>query len=913
MTHISPRDRDSRKGERQGEKTRLHGQAALAKLVEFLPDALVASDRQGQIVWVNTQAEKIFGYPRTALLGQRVEVLVPDRLQQLHLAHRQAYDAAPRVRAMGSGLALYGKRKDGTEFPVDIMLSPIDSDGEHPLVLAVIRDVTARKAAEEALHESEERFRAILDNSPNLIFLKDIEGRYLLANKEFQAAFHVSQEQLKGKTDGELFLADQGATFRANDLRVLRTGVSMEFEETALQDDGPHTSIVHKFPLRTPDGDIYAIGGIVTDITGRKRAEEGLRESEERFRLLVEGVQDYAIFMLNPEGLVVTWNAGATRIKGYRAEEVLGQHLSRFYEPDDIDRGRPEQDLRVATTTGRFEDEGWRLRKDGSRFWANVIITAIRNSEGKILGFSKVTRDLTERRHFEQELAHERDRLRLLLDLTNSVVSSLDLRGVFRAVSASLRRFTQCDFVMLLFPDMERNQLRLFALDLAESRGFVQEEMLIPVDGSQAGLAFRTGKPQTYDGADLTSPDHEIHRAAAGEGFKSACALPLINRNRVLGVLTLSRREEKAFTQADLEFLGQAATQMAIAVENALDYHQVTQARERLAEERLYLQEEIRTEHSTEEIIVGSVAMQALMNQIATVAPTDSTALILGETGTGKELLARAIHTLSSRRDKSFIKVNCAAIPLGLLESELFGHEKGAFTGAIARKVGRLELAHQGTLFLDEIGDIPLELQPKLLRLLQEREFERLGSTRTIRVDLRVVAATSRDLTQMVADKQFRGDLYYRLNVFPISVPPLRERADDIPPLVRHFVGYYAHRMNKRIHAIPPEAMESLIHYPWPGNVRELQNYIERAVILSPGAALQAPLGELQRSAERVPARANPLANSLAETEREHILRALHQAHWIIGGPRGAAVRLGVRRTTLYSKMERLGISRSPK
>jgi formate hydrogenlyase transcriptional activator len=913
LPQIPPRGHGTRKGEQPGEETRLHGQATLARLVESLPDALVVSDRLGQIIWVNAQVEKLFGYPRAALLGQPVEILVPDRLRRPHEAHRRAYEAAPRVRAIGAGLALRGKRRDGTEFPVDIMLSPIDSDGEHPIVLAVIRDITARQMAEEALHESEERLRAILENSPNLIFLKDTDGRYLLANKEFQAAFHLSQEQLSGKTDAELFPSDQGATFRTNDLQVLRTGVSMEFEEVALHDDGPHTSIVHKFPLRAPDGKIYAIGGIVTDITGRKRAEEALRESEERFRLLVEGVQDYAIFMLNPEGLVVTWNAGAARIKGYRAEDVLAQPFSRFYDPDDIGRGKPHQDLQVAAATGRFEEEAWRLRKDGSRFWAHVVITAIRDSQGKILGYSKVTRDLTERRRFEQELAHERDRLRLLLDLTSSVVSSLDLRGVFGTVSASLRRFTPCDSVMLLFPDPERTKLRVFALDLPGSREFAPEEMFLALEGSEAGLAFQTGRPRTYNGADPALPDLELHRAAAAEGFQSGCALPLISRNRVLGVLTLGRREEKPFTQPDVEFLGQAATQIAIAVENALDYRQVTQARERLAEERLYLQEEIRTEHSAEEIIVGSATMQALMSQIATVAPTDSTVLILGETGTGKELLARAIHTRSFRREKSFIKVSCAAIPLGLLESELFGHEKGAFTGAIARKVGRLELAHQGTLFLDEVGDIPLELQPKLLRVLQEREFERLGSTRTIRVDLRVVAATSRDLTQMVASKQFRSDLYYRLNVFPISVPPLRERLADIPPLVRHFVNSYARRMHKRIPVIPPEAMEALGRYPWPGNVRELQNYIERAVILSPGAVLQAPLGELEKLAQDTPPRANPLANSLAEAEREHILLALQEAHWIIGGPQGAAARLGVRRTTLYSKMERLGISRVSK
>jgi len=518
---------------------------------------------------------------------------------------------------LGEGLGLSGRRKDGTEFPVEVMLSLIETDGEHPIIFAVLRGNSKRKGAEDALRESEGRLRAILDNSPTLIFLKDVDGRYLLVNAEFQRVFHMGEEQIKGKKDDEVFPADQAGAFRKNDLLVLEGGASMEFEEVALHDDGPHTSIVHRFPLRNSEGKIYATGGVVTDITDRKRADESLKKALEEIKAL----------------------------------------------------------------------------------------------------------------------------------------------------------------------------------------------------------------------------------------------------------------------------------------------------KDQLAQEKHYLEEEIRTDRGFEEIIGQSDALHAVLRQIQQVAPTDSSVLIQGETGTGKERIARAIHTLSPRRERTLITLNCAAIPLGLLESELFGHEKGAFTGAIARKVGRFELADQGTLFLDEIGDIPLELQPKLLRVLQEQEFERLGSTRTQRVDVRVVASTNRDLAQMVAERQFRSDLFYRLSVFPIRLPPLRERAEDVPLLVRHFTSMYARRMKKRIEAIPADVMESLVRYSWPGNVRELQNFIERAVILSPGPVLQPPLAELTG-----PPR-SPLAevHTLEDAERAHILRALEEAHWVIGGPKGAAARLGLKRTTLRYKMERLGIPGRPR
>jgi formate hydrogenlyase transcriptional activator len=369
----------------------------------------------------------------------------------------------------------------------------------------------------------------------------------------------------------------------------------------------------------------------------------------------------------------------------------------------------------------------------------------------------------------------------------------------------------------------------------------------------------------------------------------------------------LARYGEDTFSPQDIELLREVAKQVAIAVENAQAYRELTELKDKLAKEKLYLEEEVRTEYSFAEIVGHSDTLKRTLKAVETVAPTDSVVLILGETGTGKELIARAIHNLSGRRERTLVKLNCAAIPSGLLESELFGHEKGAFTGAVERRIGRFEIAHKGTLFLDEVGDIPLDLQPKLLRVLQEQEFERLGSTRTQKVDVRLIAATNADLEQLVADKKYRSDLYYRLNVFPITIPPLRERPEDIPALTRFFTQKYARRLKKRIEAIPAEVMTALTNYRWPGNVRELEHFIERAVVLTQGADLEVSLSELKSTA---PAITVNIA-TLEDAERGHILRALDETNWIIGGPNGAAARLGMKRTTLQSKMQKLGISRS--
>jgi formate hydrogenlyase transcriptional activator len=508
------------------------------------------------------------------------------------------------------------------------------------------------------------------------------------------------------------------------------------------------------------------------------------------------------------------------------------------------------------------------------------------------------------------QLEQERDRLELLLEVNNAVVSVLDLHELLKAVSEALRRLVPHEYASLSFYDAETQTLQIHALDFPVSRGMLQEGLAIPVEGSPTGRALTTRRPVFISEGDIEQFGSDIARRILAEGLKSAYCLPLISHDRPLGTLVVASLKEARFPEKDAELLRHVANQIAIAVENSLAFRQVVDRANQLSEEKLYLQDEIRIEHNFEEIIGDSPALKNILQQLETVAPTDSTILLLGETGTGKELIARAIHHLSSRRERTLVKVNCAAIPTGLLESELFGHEKGAFTGAIAQRAGRFELAHRGTLFLDEVGDIPLDLQPKLLRVLQEQEFERLGSARTIRVDVRLVAATNADLAQKVSENQFRRDLFYRLNVFPIVIPPLRERREDIPLLVRYFAQKYAQRMKKPIDTIPVSAMKALTEYHWPGNVRELENFIERAVILSRGADLRLPIVELK---QRGQFSRNDSSNHLAtleHAERDHIMRALTQTKWVIGGPAGAAARLGMKRTTLQSRMKKLGIAR---
>jgi len=517
------------------------------------------------------------------------------------------------------------------------------------------------------------------------------------------------------------------------------------------------------------------------------------------------------------------------------------------------------------------------------------------------------------------------ERLKLLLNLTSRITSNLKFRELLREIAANIREVIQADAAGIAFYDAASAKSRIYVVDFPNARGFVKEEILV-TPGDAFMRAWESSKPVTLAANDRKELGTEIYELVVAEGLNAHCLIPLVSRDRPVGVLILARRGE-GFTHEDVDFLREASGQIAIAIENALAYHEISQLKDKLAQEKLYLEEEIRSEMNFENIIGNSPALKHVLELVETVATSDSTVLLLGETGTGKELIARAIHDRSRRKDRTFVKLNCAAIPTGLLESELFGHEKGAFTGAITQKVGRMELADQGTLFLDEVGDIPTEIQPKLLRALQEREFERLGSTHTRRVNIRLIAATNRDLEQMIAAREFRSDLYYRLHVFPIRIPPLRERKEDIPQLVSYFVQKFAKQMQKKIEAISSAVMKGLTAWEWPGNIRELENFIERAVIVTRGRSLEAPLGELRKTntaafphaeqhhveqvaGERTDSQSDQtsIADEHERKQRDEIIRALTVCKGRVGGADGAAASLGMNRTTFLSRMKKFGI-----
>jgi formate hydrogenlyase transcriptional activator len=746
---------------------------------------------------------------------------------------------------------------------------------------------------------SEERLRLIVDNIPGLVGTRTATGGPEFVNRQMLEFFGQSLEELPDWSS--LIHPDDRERVVNLWRRSVETGQPYDVEHRARRADGVFRWLHSRAqPLRDAEGRIIRWCIMLTDVDDRKRAEEALRASELNFRVIINSIPGL-VHTLTAAGELEFVNQQNLNYFGKTLEELRSWATSDVFHPDDL--ARAIEAWKHTQETGQPDEIECRLRRaDGAYRWFQLRCLPLRDSEDRIIRWMSLHTDIDERKQAE-------DRLQLLLEVTNQVVSNLQLRELLRAISGSIRRVMQCDCASLALPNGENKQLKLNVLDFPEGKGFLHEEGVYSIEGSPYGTAFRTMKPLALHGPFTEWLDNPVIQSRISEGFKSLCFIPLIRQSRAIGTLNLGRLRGDAFTEEDLYFLGQVASQIAIAVENALEYGQITEAKKRLAEQKLYLEDEIRVEQNFEEIIGKSSRLKAVLESVRIVSPVDSTVLIQGETGTGKEMIARAIHNLSPRKGQAFVKVNCAAIPSGLLESELFGHERGAFTGAIAQKIGRFELAHKGTLFLDEVGDIPLELQPKLLRVVQEQEFERLGSTRTQRIDVRLLAATNADLGQMVAEKKFRSDLYYRLNVFPIDVPPLRDRREDIPLLVRYFANKYARRMGKQIESIPKESMDALSHYAWPGNIRELQNLMERATLLSTGPSLRVPLGEILSDTALG---ADSGGNALEQAEREQIVRALRTSNWVVGGAHGAAARLGLKRTSLAYKMKKFGISRPP-
>ena len=493
-----------------------------------------------------------------------------------------------------------------------------------------------------------------------------------------------------------------------------------------------------------------------------------------------------------------------------------------------------------------------------------------------------------------------------LVEISRALSSSLELDKLLPIILSSIRSIARYDRAVLTLLDEDGRSLHRYG-DALEWEPFVNHGTTIPIEQSISAEAVRTQKATFFDAADLRNMNDPLAKAMYEIGVRSACSVPLIAGNRVWGALNPSSTMEDAFGLPEIEYVQQVANQITVALQNAHAYGEIARLKDRLVQEKRYLEYEIQSANRPDDIVGASPSLKRVLDYAAIVADTDSTVLITGETGTGKERIARLIHSVSRRKDRNFVKVNCAAIPTGLLESELFGHEKGAFTGAVIQKLGRLELADKGTLLLDEIGEIPLELQPKLLRVLENQEFERLGGTKTIRVDVRLIAATNRDLARAIEEKEFRSDLFYRLHVFPVHLPALRERREDIPMLIRHFVEKCAARQHRQIDVIPDEAIAAMMHWRWPGNVRELENFIERSVILSEGNRLNPPLSELRDEMSRQPPQSD---GTLRDKDRELIIEVLRQTRGVLSGPAGAAARLGLKRTTLQYKMQRLGISR---
>ncbi|HEV7510134.1 MAG TPA: sigma 54-interacting transcriptional regulator [Candidatus Acidoferrum sp.] len=650
-----------------------------------------------------------------------------------------------------------------------------------------------------------------------------------------------------------------------------------------------------------------------------QHAEEALRASEQSFRLIVDSIP----------GLVNTTTAEGefefvsqqcldyfgTTLEELKAQESKGWTTSNIVHRDDFPRMLATW-MRSVETGNPYQSEYRIRRADGAYRWFHVRSLPWRDTEGRIIRWYTLRTDIDDRKQAE-------DRLQLLLDVTNQVVSILQLSDLLGAISSGVRRVMQCDLVSVCFPDSEMKRLQTFVIDFPDSKGFIREE-LISIEGSLGGFVFRTGKPWAGNASDLLQSGLKNEPAIA-EGLKTGCVLPLISRNGVLGVLALGRREDNPFSQVDIGFLTQVANQVAIAVENATAYRQIEEARaelekafeeikdlkDRLQDENVALREQIDQALMFEEIVGVSPALRAVLSRVSKVAPTDSTVLLTGETGTGKELIARAIHKRSRRSSRAFVSVNCAAIPASLIASELFGHEKGAFTGATQRRLGRFELAEEGTIFLDEVGELPAETQITLLHVLQEREFQRVGGNQSIRADARVIAATNRDLEAAIVEGKFRSDLFYRLNVFPIEIPPLRERREDIPLLVEYFIDRYARKAGKNFQAVSKKSLDLLQSYPWPGNIRELQNVIERSVVVCETENFSVDESWLSRKPLANPPKSQlELSEKLAAQEKEMIEAALRESGGRVSGPSGAAAKLGLHRSTLESKIMSLKIDK---
>jgi formate hydrogenlyase transcriptional activator len=823
------------------------------RVVESLEEMIVVVNREYRYVIANRAFLSYRRLTKEQVVGRlAVELLNPGVFETVA---KEKLDECFRGKVVSYELKY--KYPDIGERDLSLTYLPVEGSTGIDRVACVLSDITERKRAEEGLRDAKQFSENLIQTANAIILGLDADGNITLFNRAAEEITGYTFAELKGKSWFETLVPKVRYPYVWEEFGKILTGTAGKtFENPILTRTGEERYIAWRSSDVKVNGTVVATISFGNDITERKRAEEALRESELRFRAVYERSPIGIALVDTRSGRFLQVNPKYCEIAGRTEEELLRIDVGSITHPDDVGQTSEFLQHLAEEELANYEVDKRYLRPDGSVRWVRVLVVPMWGKGETRRWHMGLVEDITERRRTEEALRLSEERFRVALKHSPIAVFNQDRDLRYTWVYNS--RLPQP-----VSEQMGKTAYELFDPEEAARMTEVRRRVLETGVGSRHEMQISFGGRKRY--------------------FDTTIEPVLDSAGAVIGI-----------TGASMD-----VTELRLASEA------LREAKKKLTEEKLYLEQEINTELGFGEIIGESKALEAVMENVRKVAASDATVLLLGETGTGKELVARAVHWLSLRTGNSFIKLNCAAIPSGLLESELFGHEKGAFTGAVSRKIGRLELADKGTLFLDEIGEISMALQPKLLRVLQDQEFERLGGTQTLKVDFRLIAATNRDLADAVRENEFRSDLYYRLNVFPIRVPPLRERREDIRLLVKHFVQKFARRMNKSITSIPKRTMDALMGWEWPGNVRELENFIERSVILTQGSVLVSPLSELEPTS----ADGEIADESLEATEREHILRALRESHGQIGGLRGAAMRLGLKRTTLQSKLKHFGIN----
>jgi len=838
-----------------------------------------------QAIYVNPAFENITG--RTCA-----------SLQEYPLSYREIIHADDRSRVL-SGLdeaQETGKfdeefritRPDGSIRWVRARGFPVpDAQGNIYRLAGVVQEVSARRQVDAAFRESEDRYRDLVENSQDLLCTHDLTGRMLSCNPAPARLLGYTVEELLQIPMREMIAPEVRDQFDEYLARIQRDRCAKGLL-VLLSRTGERMIWEYHNTLRTAGLPFPIVRGMAHDVTERRRAEAALRQSEERFRVALKN-SPTIVFNQDRE-LRYTWMHTPTL--AWSEKDCLGKTDADLMDADDARRLMGVKRRVLETGVGARTVTDTTL--NGKTYYFDLTIEPLFDRTGAVAGITCARTDIT-------ELHEKTERLQLLLDISSSLVSKLDLQDLFPAISSCLQFLFNQDFVSISVNDAQHQIMHTYPLDIPSAKRLMGAETYVRAHESLTGRALQDREIKFFRRPQIAALGSGF--TFLGEDIQSLYCIPIESPSGdPVATLNLGSTRENAFSPADFFLMKHVAATMAVALDNARAYGELGQLNQKLEAQKRHLEGEILAELHFEEIIGESSVLQQCVTLAQKVAGGDSTVLILGETGTGKELLARAIHRMSKRSGHSFIKLNCAATPADLLEGELFGRENGGVPGSARQKPGRFELAENGTLFLDEVGEIPLAMQPKLLRVLQDHEFEKLGGTRTVRVNVRLIAATNRDLFKSMAERQFRSDLFYRLNIFPIQLPALRERRSDIPLLTAHFVQRHAARMKKKIRTIPTGTIDALTSWDWPGNVRELENFIERAVILTEGSVLKAPLAELGpefASSEK----------TLGAREREHILRVLRETRGVLGGERGAAARLGLKRTTLQSKLHRLGIS----